>query len=192
MFSVVEPENEQLNNLRRENLHRLTGITAFEIKQIPKGFGIRFEIFGSNKSFAAPHYIIFQKDPKDRLRIHRHTIPAFVPLNAIARKYLHRDLLLFVTNVKRCLNQYQMKRHLFLGKLPFVQSVEVDQQFRLVKLLMTDRVSTIMLVCSQDEIESAIVVYSNSNGSTENQWAHDLKGPLESFIGRLRAFWSSR
>lgn len=192
MFSVVEPENEQLNNLRRENLHRLTGITAFEIRQLPRGFGLRFEIFGSNKAFAAPHYIILKKDPKDRLRVHRHTIPAFVPLNAIARRYLHRDLLLFVTQVRRCLNQYEMKRHLFLGKLPFVQTVEVDQQFRLVKLLMTDRASTIMLVCSQDEVESAIVVRSDSDRQTEKQWVNDLKGPLEGFDRRLRTFWSGR
>jgi central kinetochore subunit Mal2/MCM21 len=80
------------------NLHRTcSGITALRVQDpdpnaVDGGnvLGIRFDIFSAEKrAFDTPYYVLFnQPNGVGRLRVHKHTIPVFVPLQSITRKYL--------------------------------------------------------------------------------------------------------
>lgn len=52
--------------------------------------GIRFEVFSAEKrAFDTPYYVLFNQPNRDgRLKVHKHTIPVFVPLQSLVRRHL--------------------------------------------------------------------------------------------------------
>lgn len=80
------------------NLHRTcSGITAFRVQDpdpnaVDAGnvLGIRFDVFAAEKrAFATPYYVLFNQPNADgQLKIHKHTIPVYVPMQSLIKKYL--------------------------------------------------------------------------------------------------------
>lgn len=58
--------------------------------------GLRLDLCTRNGQFSKPYYVLFQKEKSKRplqhqsyrLTIHRHTIPAFIPVDKLAQRYL--------------------------------------------------------------------------------------------------------
>lgn len=81
----------------RENLYRIcAGITTFRIRDpdpnaVDNGnvLGLRIDISSTGK-FIRPYYVMLNKPFPDSqlLRVHRHTIPPFIPLASLVEKYL--------------------------------------------------------------------------------------------------------
>ncbi|KAH7386498.1 Cenp-O kinetochore centromere component-domain-containing protein [Cadophora sp. MPI-SDFR-AT-0126] len=81
----------------QENLYRAcAGITTFRVQDpdpsaVDGGnvLGIRIDVSSTGK-FIKPYYIMLNKPwaGTDLLRIHRHTVPASIPLSALAERYL--------------------------------------------------------------------------------------------------------
>ncbi|KAK0111662.1 hypothetical protein ONS95_002007 [Cadophora gregata] len=81
----------------QENLYRAcAGITTFRVQDpdpnsVDGGnvLGIRIDVSSTGK-FVKPYYIMLNKpwQGSDLLRIHRHTVPASIPLSSLAEKFL--------------------------------------------------------------------------------------------------------
>ncbi|PVH78494.1 hypothetical protein DL98DRAFT_573095 [Cadophora sp. DSE1049] len=81
----------------QENLYRAcAGITTFRVQDpdpnaVDGGnvLGIRIDVSSTGK-FVKPYYIMLNKPwlGTDLLRVHRHTVPASIPLSALAERYL--------------------------------------------------------------------------------------------------------
>lgn len=56
----------------------------------PNLLGIRIDVCSRLGTYVAPYYVLLKRVGKDKksLRVHRHTIPIFVPLSQLERKYL--------------------------------------------------------------------------------------------------------
>ncbi|KAH7317877.1 Cenp-O kinetochore centromere component-domain-containing protein [Rhexocercosporidium sp. MPI-PUGE-AT-0058] len=82
---------------KQENLYRAcAGITTFRVQDPDpnavdggKVLGIRIDVSSVGK-FIKPYYIMLNKPwpGTELLRIHRHTVPASIPLSALAERYL--------------------------------------------------------------------------------------------------------
>jgi central kinetochore subunit Mal2/MCM21 len=81
------------------NLYRTcSGITVFRVQDpdpnaIDSGsvLGVQIEVFATNeRRFISPYYVLFNKPEADdiSLKIHKHTIPTFIPIQQLAAKYL--------------------------------------------------------------------------------------------------------
>ncbi|EXJ64381.1 hypothetical protein A1O7_00717 [Cladophialophora yegresii CBS 114405] len=89
-------DNVQEHN--RSNIHRLAfGVTAFpfidpspELQAKNPLLGIRIDVCNRNGKFDSPYYIfcVRSTDSGQDLSIHRHTIPALVPLEQYEREFL--------------------------------------------------------------------------------------------------------
>ncbi|OQV03156.1 hypothetical protein CLAIMM_08241 [Cladophialophora immunda] len=92
---------QQLNDLQQNshtNAHRLAfGVTSFpfhdpspELRPWNPLLGIRIDICNRKGVFDSPYYMfcVRARDTGDELRIHRHTIPALVPLEQYEKQYL--------------------------------------------------------------------------------------------------------
>jgi hypothetical protein len=169
-------EEMGLQQLYQEKLHRMTGVTAFRVKN---GFGIRIELF-SNTQFLSPHYMILRKNTKGLLEVYRHTIPAFIPLAKYQQDYLNVNMRLFVKKVRGDLMRILEKQTIFMEKLPHVKNVEVDPAFRLIKLHL-DSEGTAYLICSEDHVKRAVV----KNHPHEHEWERLLLGPIDQLKSRL-------
>lgn len=161
----------ELDKLYMENLHRLTGITAFRIPNFD-GFGIRFEMF-SNCKFQEPHYIILRYHEK-KYEIYRHTIPAHIPLK------LDKNIKKFVKSVRRELAKHNNKLQLLSQDLPNVQNVEYDKAIRLIKLQFTNTFHA-YLFCHNMTITKVTSDNNNNNNNIESI----LVGPLITLKDRL-------
>ncbi|KAF9433269.1 hypothetical protein BGZ76_009674 [Entomortierella beljakovae] len=102
--------------------YRLTGVTLFDAKEFESGqwsnynmtgfptgsreIGIRFETFANGK-YHEPYYVMIQRsnerqndnggsEGEDQLVISKHTIPHWIPLRDIERRYLNKDMGTFV------------------------------------------------------------------------------------------------
>lgn len=54
-----------------------------------KIFGVRFDIYSKQqKQFRSPYYVLFRQRENGLLELHQHTIPAFIPLAPLLRKYM--------------------------------------------------------------------------------------------------------
>lgn len=178
----IDESQMDLNKLYNEKLHRMTGITAFRVKQ-NRAFGIRIELF-SNGHFLSPHYMIIRKNLKGLLEVYRHTIPAFIPLAKYQQDYLNVNMRLFVKKIRQALMNNLEKQNMFLENLTHVKNVEVDPDFRLVKLHL-DPKGIAYLVCDNDQIKRAVVKdYSDDNQKEENL-ERLLLGPLNQLNERL-------
>jgi len=71
-------------------LQRMTGRTIFSLSN---GYvGIRLETFYSSK-FREPFYLLISQETRDdELRIAKHTIPHFIPLRELEKKFLNVDM----------------------------------------------------------------------------------------------------
>jgi hypothetical protein len=71
---------------------------------------LRFETFFNGKFYE--HYYIFLDfdSNNERVLIHRHTIPFFIPLDDIQKKYLSTNLKLFMEKINEYLNSYTARR----------------------------------------------------------------------------------
>ncbi|EXJ70186.1 uncharacterized protein A1O5_06254 [Cladophialophora psammophila CBS 110553] len=104
-LAIDEPTNDndplQLEDLQRHsqtNAHRLAfGVTSFpfhdpspELRSRNPLLGIRIDICNRKGKFDSPYYIfcVRAKGTGEELRIHRHTIPALVPLEQYEKRYL--------------------------------------------------------------------------------------------------------
>lgn len=79
------------------NHHRIAfSATSFPFKdpsphsESPNLLGIRIDVCARGGKFNKPYYFLLKREGEDtrRLRIHRHTIPAFIPLKELEEKYL--------------------------------------------------------------------------------------------------------
>ncbi|KIW88712.1 uncharacterized protein Z519_10758 [Cladophialophora bantiana CBS 173.52] len=105
LLAINEPSNDngplQLEGLQRHsqtNAHRLAfGVTSFpfhdpspELRSRNPLLGIRIDICNRKGKFDSPYYIfcVRARGTGEELRIHRHTIPALVPLEQYEKQYL--------------------------------------------------------------------------------------------------------
>jgi central kinetochore subunit Mal2/MCM21 len=79
------------------NHHRIAfSTTSFPFKdpsphsEAPNLLGIRIDVCSRSGRFNRPYYFLLKREGADRkrLKIHRHTIPAFIPLKELEEKYL--------------------------------------------------------------------------------------------------------
>ena len=79
------------------NARTTCGITALRVQDPDpnavnggKVFGIRIDVFSVvKKQFLAPYHLFFHESGEtDTLRLHKHTIPVFVPLQSLLRRYM--------------------------------------------------------------------------------------------------------
>ena len=88
---------DQQSQHNQQSTHRLAfGVTAFpfvdpspDTSNVPL-LGIRFDICKRNGQFDSPYYVLCKRvsDESSEVRVHRHTIPALVPLSLYEDKYL--------------------------------------------------------------------------------------------------------
>ncbi|KAG4305102.1 hypothetical protein PORY_001272 [Pneumocystis oryctolagi] len=92
-----------------EKLYRLSGITFFipsnpekyvAIKKKPssKLVGARIDLFHQG-SFLKPHYLIFRVN--NELSLYKHTIPNFIDVDLLAKKWLNKDINTFLSLVRQ-------------------------------------------------------------------------------------------
>ncbi|KAI1815627.1 Cenp-O kinetochore centromere component-domain-containing protein [Poronia punctata] len=103
------------------------GITTFKVRDpdpnaVDGGnvLGLRFEVMSKAK-FMRPYYVMLNRpypNNKRALRVHRHTVPPFIPLSGLAARYLppptakdedegrQQDLSLFARSLRRELVRY--------------------------------------------------------------------------------------
>lgn len=81
----------------QSNNHRIVfSTTTFPFKdpsphtESPDLLGIRIDVCLRDGSFTKPYYLLLKRAGENRkaLQLHRHTIPVFIPLQQLARKYL--------------------------------------------------------------------------------------------------------
>ncbi|QSS64049.1 Cenp-0 superfamily domain-containing protein [Histoplasma capsulatum] len=94
----IEPVILSSGEHARTNHHRMTfSVTSFPFKDpsphatSPNLLGIRFDICTRHGKFVQPYYLLLKhvdRPEKKILQVHRHTIPVFIPLNQLERKYL--------------------------------------------------------------------------------------------------------
>ncbi|PGH13272.1 hypothetical protein AJ80_06382 [Polytolypa hystricis UAMH7299] len=79
------------------NHHRIAfSTTSFPFKdpsphaETPDLLGIRIDVCARGGEFVKPYYLLLRRAGKDKksLRIYRHTIPVFIPLSELERRYL--------------------------------------------------------------------------------------------------------
>lgn len=58
----------------------------------PNLLGVRIDVCGRDGRFTQPYYVLLRREKGGgkRLRVHRHTIPAFISMEKLERKYLPR------------------------------------------------------------------------------------------------------
>lgn len=56
----------------------------------PNLLGVRIDVCGRDGRFKQPYYVLLKREKGDgkRLRVHRHTIPAFISMEKLERRYL--------------------------------------------------------------------------------------------------------
>ncbi|OJD22965.1 hypothetical protein ACJ73_05679 [Blastomyces percursus] len=94
----IEPVILSSGKHAQTNLHRITfSVTSFPFKDpsphvtSPNLLGIRIDICTRNGTFVKPYYLLLKRvggPEKKFLQLHRHTIPVFIPLAQLERKYL--------------------------------------------------------------------------------------------------------
>jgi central kinetochore subunit Mal2/MCM21 len=95
--ALDQVETQAAANL--SNLYRTcSGATAFRVRDpdpnaVDSGnvFGIRIDVFStSERRFITPYYVLLNhpETDSDALKIHKHTIPPFIPVQQLATRYL--------------------------------------------------------------------------------------------------------
>ena len=97
LHSVVSSNSQKQLAYNQECLYRIcSGVTTFKVKD-PDPYsaddgtvlGIRIEAFQSGR-FIRPYYVFLNRHHLDNSawRVHRHTVPPCIPLDALAKRYL--------------------------------------------------------------------------------------------------------
>ncbi|EAS34979.3 central kinetochore subunit Mal2/MCM21 [Coccidioides immitis RS] len=89
---VLDSQNHALSNHHRA----VFSTTSFPFKdpsphsRSQNLLGIRIDICTRGGRYSKPYYLLLERAHSDQtlLRVHRHTIPTFIPLNQLERKYL--------------------------------------------------------------------------------------------------------
>jgi central kinetochore subunit Mal2/MCM21 len=88
---------------RDSNHHRVAfSTTTFPFKdpsphsESPNLLGVRIDVCGRAGKFAKPYYVLLKREKGERvdakrLTVYRHTIPAFIPIEKLAQRYLPRS-----------------------------------------------------------------------------------------------------
>ncbi|KAK2789142.1 hypothetical protein FQN53_002366 [Emmonsiellopsis sp. PD_33] len=93
----IEPVVLSSGKHAQANHHRVAfSTTSFPFKdpsphvQSPNLLGIRIEVCTRRGTFVKPYYLLLRRVGKDgkQLRVHRHTIPIFIPLVQLEQRYL--------------------------------------------------------------------------------------------------------
>lgn len=186
-FVPLEPSKDR-ENAHLTNIHRLTGITGFKIrgKKYNKWMGIRLETF-SDAKFNAPHYIILSPREKGGgFQVANHTIPSYVPLRALEKRYLSRSLKQFAISIKRALDRVESKRSVFqsltASSTTNIDDVEGDESWSTVKLHLRQG-GIAHLVCNDTRVVR--IGTQNVNDKLSRQLAILLPGPISTLPKRL-------
>jgi central kinetochore subunit Mal2/MCM21 len=207
------------------NLHRTcSGITAFRVQDpdpnaVDGGnvLGIRFEIFSSDKrAFDIPYYVLFNQPNRDgRLRVHKHTVPVFVPLQTLVKRYLpfttededdnpktmaraQQNLPSFVRALRKALVSHHKRleayRHLkqaLEGKHGVEEVKMLDSIGNEIEMVFRDNIIARMRISTDGRIEKVAVGPSQTAGanviSTENSAKayREIKKAIEGAGGRV-------
>ncbi|KAI9927879.1 hypothetical protein ASPWEDRAFT_173531 [Aspergillus wentii DTO 134E9] len=94
----ISPLVQAAGNHAESNHHRVAfSATTFPFKDpnpnsdSPNLLGVRIDVCARNGRFTNPYYVLLKRIPGDgekRLRVHRHTIPAFISMEKLERRYL--------------------------------------------------------------------------------------------------------
>ena len=88
--------NQQTEQSKQATYRLAFGVTGFpfvdpspDTSNVPL-LGIRFDIYKRNGQFDSPYYVLCKRvsDESSEVRVHRHTIPALVPLGQYEEQYL--------------------------------------------------------------------------------------------------------
>ncbi|KAL9980235.1 hypothetical protein ACROYT_G008793 [Oculina patagonica] len=86
--------------------YRLTGVSV--VSQEAKRTCFRLETF-FNSSYHEPYYV--EVELKDNnLKIHKHTVPYFIPIDTISQQYLNSDIKKFFMVISEHLNAFVARR----------------------------------------------------------------------------------
>lgn len=160
-FKVIK--DQYAKEIMMENCYRLGGITGFPVYSPENEWlrGIRFDIFDSyNRKFVKPHYIILKRKIKsDDLFVYKSTIPDYIPVNALAYKYLNISYRIFAQEVRKQLVLYQLRKSTFdeiadqfKGKITFNPDISYT------KIQVNMGYFEIIFVCGLSSIESVIII----------------------------------
>lgn len=95
--SDVSPLVLSASKHRESNYHRIAfSTTTFPFKDpsphtdAPHLLGVRIDVCSWDGKFEKPYYVLLRRENTEdrRLRIHRHTIPAFISIERLEQKYL--------------------------------------------------------------------------------------------------------
>lgn len=171
-----------------ENLHRtLAGITAFRVQDpdpnaVDEGrvLGVRIDVFSPDeRAFQTPYYVLLNRpDGEGReLRVHKHTIPAFVPLQTLVRRYLplreedasekqgsEQDLSKFVRALRKELVAHHKRLDAFqklkreMGKRHGVEEVTMlDVSGKEVEIVFVSKIVARLRIATSGKIEKVAV-----------------------------------
>ncbi|KAG1047794.1 hypothetical protein G6F43_009777 [Rhizopus delemar] len=85
--------------------HRLSGRTTFRFKK--KHIGVRLETF-YGKTYKEPYYLLFLKSNPSK--VDKHTIPTFISVNDLERKFLPNNYETFIRIIHDCVQAYVSRR----------------------------------------------------------------------------------
>ncbi|CEG62753.1 hypothetical protein RMATCC62417_00031 [Rhizopus microsporus] len=85
--------------------HRLCGRTIFNFKK--NHVGIRLETF-YDRTYKEPYYLLFLKD--DFSKVDRHTLPPFIPIHDLEKKFMPHNTETFIRIVHDCVQAYVTRR----------------------------------------------------------------------------------
>lgn len=138
----VVPVLDSARDHRETNYHRLAfSTTTFPWKDpnpysdAPNLLGVRIDVCERSGKFTKPYYVLLRREGKKsdsspRLSVYRHTVPAFIPIDKLAQRYLpiprpqrhtadtslkpdrtrKQDLRLFVRHLRKELAAWHLRR----------------------------------------------------------------------------------
>ncbi|KAJ8103129.1 hypothetical protein POJ06DRAFT_299395 [Lipomyces tetrasporus] len=164
LLAHLSEKYDHHQNIHLQNLYRLAGVTAFKVRDPSANghgdlLGVRIECFALKK-FSSPHYIILSVSEKTKsYGVYKHTVPLHIPLASLAKKYLDRDLGMFVRAVRKQII-LDINKRTHLSCLSHVIAIEADDACELVKLefeFPKYGECTAYLRCDMVDIKSAVV-----------------------------------
>ncbi|KTW30665.1 hypothetical protein T552_00380 [Pneumocystis carinii B80] len=156
-----------------EKIYRLSGITFFipsnpekylhlKKKSVYKLVGARIDIFHKGV-FLEPHYLIFRVDTI--LSLYKHTIPNFIDIDLLIKKWLNKDINIFLILIRKQLLYYTI-RSSHIRELETVFSdftILCDSSATLVQI--KNQKYTINIKFGDTNIDKTIII--NSKGDRE-------------------------
>ena len=176
--------------------------------------GIRFEVLSTKqRAFQAPYYVLLNQPNGDgQLRVHKHTIPVFIPMHRLVKKYLPfiadakdasllksavaaQDLSKFVRALRKELIAHhkrveaceQLKKD--LGRRQGVEEVKMlDVSGREIEIIFVEHMLARIRVGTDGAIERAVTGPSKTapdDGAGSMQVYREIKKVIEGGSGRI-------